>query len=271
MLVSEITPIILSFNEGPNIERTLSALSWAKQVVLLDSGSSDNTVQIAAQSHPNVRVITRPFDSFAGQCNFGLGQVTTEWVLSLDADYILSPELSGEIPGLNPGPDVAGYAVDFRYAIYGRSLRASVYPPRTVLYRKDKARYRDEGHGHRVVIDGQVEKLAGKIFHDDRKPLSHWIQAQDRYAILEARHLLETGNRKPEAGDVAPSLSIQDRLRRRIFFAAPAMFLYLLFGKGLILDGWPGWMYVAQRTVAELLLSMRLLIEREALEVESRK
>jgi hypothetical protein len=60
-------------------------------------------------------------------------------------------------------------------------------------------------------------------------------------------------------------LKFQDRLRRQIFFAAPAMFLYLLFGRGLILDGWPGWLYVAQRCVAELLLSMRLLIEREKL------
>ncbi len=61
-------------------------------------------------------------------------------------------------------------------------------------------------------------------------------------------------------------LSFQDRLRLKIFFAAPAMFLYLLFGRGLILDGWPGWYYVMQRTIAEMLLSLRLLTERERLE-----
>jgi glycosyltransferase involved in cell wall biosynthesis len=257
VIVSNITPLILSLNEGCNIERTLSALRWARQVVLVDSGSNDNTLQLAASAHPNVRVVTRPFDCFAGQCNFGLSQITTDWVLSLDADYVLSPELAEEIAALDPPQDVAGYSVEFRYSIYGHPLRGSAYPPRTVLYRKDKARYRDEGHGHRVVIDGKVEKLAGKIYHDDRKPLSHWIQAQDRYAKLEARHLLS----KPLS-----ELNFQDRLRRKIFFAAPAMFFYLLFGRGLILDGWPGWFYVAQRTIAELLLSMRLLIEREALE-----
>ena len=257
MIVSDITPLILTFNEGCNIERTLSALGWATQVVLVDSGSDDNTLQLAASAHPNVRVLTREFDSFAGQCNFGLAQITAEWVLSLDADYVLSPELAAEIAALAPPQDVAGYSVEFRYSIYGHPLRGSAYPPRTVLYRKDKARYRDEGHGHRVAIEGKVEKLAGKIYHDDRKPLSHWIQAQDRYAILEARHLLS----RPLG-----ELNFQDRLRRKIFFAAPAMFFYLLFARGLILDGWPGWFYVAQRTIAELLLSIRLLIEKHGLE-----
>ena len=61
-------------------------------------------------------------------------------------------------------------------------------------------------------------------------------------------------------------LSAPDRLRMRIFFAPPAMFLYLLPGRGLILDGWPGWYYVMQRTIAEMLLSLRLLTERERLE-----
>jgi glycosyltransferase involved in cell wall biosynthesis len=251
------TALVLTHNERENIGRTLAALPQVQEVVLIDSLSTDETVDIAKAAVPNVRILEREFDSFAGQCNFGLAQITTEWALSLDADYVLSAELSAEIAALDPPSDVAGYSVEFSYSIYGHPLRGSAYPPRTVLYRKDKARYRDEGHGHRVVIDGRVEKLAGKIYHDDRKPLSHWIQAQDRYAILEARHLLS----RPLG-----ELNFQDRLRRKIFFAAPAMFFYLLFGRGLILDGWPGWFYVAQRTIAELLLSMRLLIEKHGLE-----
>ena len=172
----------------------------------------------------------------------------------------------------------------FCYRIHGHPLRSALYPPRTVLYRRKCAKYQDEGHGHRVSIDGKVEKLFGRINHDDRKPLSHWIQAQDRYALREAQHLLKT--RKAERGlrnldtpevrhaesvlrrieSPKENLSFQDRLRLKIFFAAPAMFLYLLFGKGLILDGWHGWYYVMQRTIAEMLLSVRLLTEREGLE-----
>jgi hypothetical protein len=102
-----------------------------------------------------------------------------------------------------------------------------------------------------------TRQLSGLVYHDDRKPLSVWIRAQDRYATIEARHLLAT----PVA-----QLNFQDRLRRKIFLAAPLMVFYLLFARGLLLDGWPGWFYVCQRAIAELLLSVRLLIEREKLE-----
>jgi hypothetical protein len=214
-------------------------------------------LEIASSAHANVRIVQRTFDSFAGQCNFGLSQITTEWVLSIDADYVLTPELIAEIAALDATSDVAGYSVNFRYCIYGRPLRGTIYPARTVLYRRQLAKYRDEGHGHRVVVDGNVAKLSGKINHDDRKSFSDWIQSQDRYSKIEARYLLSQS---------ADKLNVQDRLRRKIFFAPPVMFLYLLFGRGLILDGWPGWFYVCQRTIAELLLSMRLLIESKKLE-----
>ena len=80
--------------------------------------------------------------------------------------------------------------------------------------------------------------------------------------MIEAAHLLRTSDAE---------LSRQDRLRKGIYFAAPVMFIYLLFGRGLLLDGWPGWYYVAQRTLAEMLLSLRLLTERERLEAPERE
>ncbi len=255
-MLTEITPLILTYNEAPNIGRTLAALSWAGEVVIIDSGSTDGTVEIARAAHPNVRVVERPFDTFANQCNFGLSHISTEWVLSMDADYVLTAELVAEIKALDPPPDVPGYSAEFRYCIFGHPLRSCVYPPRTVLYRRQLARYRDEGHGHRVSVDGKIRKVSGKIDHDDRKPFCDWLQAQDRYLKIEAQHLLS---------QPLEELSAPDRLRLKIFFAAPAIFLYLLFVRGLILDGWPGWFYVCQRTIAELMLSMRLLIGREKL------
>lgn len=260
--MDDLTVLILTYNEQENIVRTLAALPATQNVLLVDSGSTDGTTELARSARPNVNVLEREFDSFAAQCNFGLSQITTEWVLSLDADYILTPELRAEIAALDPASNIAGYSVDFRYCIFGRPLRSTVYPARTVLYRRQRAQYRNEGHGHRVTIDGNVEKLRGKIDHDDRKSLSHWISSQGGYAKVEAGYLLS----RPVA-----ELPLQDRLRRKIFFAAPVMFLYLLFGRGLILDGWPGWFYVAQRTIAELLLSLRLLIERKKLNTNERE
>lgn len=264
-----VTALILTHNENQNIIRTLAALSSIKRVIVIDSASDDETVEAIRRGRPDAQVIEREFDSHTQQWNFGLDQVFSEWVLTLDADYELSSELQAEIVLLDPPPNVIGYCTEFTYRIFGHSLRASSYPPRVTLFRTTQARHVDDGHTQTLRFYSEsrelcppaetngIEELSGKIYHDDRKPLSHWIRSQDRYAQLEAKHLLA----KPVSG-----LNFQDRLRRKIFFAAPAMFLYLLFARGLIFDGWPGWLYVAQRCIAELLLSIRLLIEREKLE-----
>ena len=91
-LFDGITPLLITFNEAPNIARTLDKLGWARRIVVVDSGSSDGTLEILAR-YPQVALFTRAFDSFADQCNFGLAQVQTEWALSLDADYELSDRL----------------------------------------------------------------------------------------------------------------------------------------------------------------------------------
>lgn len=253
-----VSALLLTYNEQENIGRTLAALRWIEEVVLIDSFSTDDTLEIAAATHSGVRVIQRPFDSFAKQCNFGLEHVRSPWVLSLDADYELEAELTEEIAALEPGLEVAGYAVRFRYCVWGRPLRSTLYPPRTVLYRRDHATYHDEGHGHRVRLrDGVVLPLRGRVRHDDRKPLSRWLLSQDRYMHVEAPYLL---------GMPPSELSRQDRLRRRAILAPAVIFLYLMFGRGLVLDGWPGWYYVFQRTLAETLLALRIITNRERLE-----
>jgi len=255
-----LTALILTKDEEENIGRTLAAIRWIDKVVIVDSFSSDQTLQIARASHPNVAIVQREFDTHANQWNFGLDQVDSEWTLSLDADYEVSPALVDEIKQLSPVNDVVGYEAAFEYRIFGRSLRASVYPPRIVLFRPKQSSYYDDGHTQRLKVNGIVRSFAGKIYHDDRKSFRQWIESQKKYAKIEAKHLLAQPSEK---------LNPPDRLRRKIFFAAPAMFFYLLFGRGLILDGWPGWVYVCQRTVAELLLSIRLLIESRKLEDRS--
>jgi glycosyltransferase involved in cell wall biosynthesis len=248
----QITPLIIAYNEAPNIARTLGKLSWAKRIVVIDSGSTDETLDMLRR-FPQVDVIGHPFSDFASQCNFGLTLVDTPWVLSLDADYELSDALVEEFAGLHAPDAVAGYWARFVYRIHGRALRGTLYPPRTVLYRKDKARYRNEGHGHRVAIDGEVMPLAGVIYHDDRKPLARWFDSQQRYARIEARHLIETPRVK---------LKPSDRIRRLGWFAPIGVLFYTLFVKGCILDGWPGWYYALQRLCAETLIALEILDRR---------
>ncbi len=249
-MLDQITPLLITFDEAANLRRTLTALAWARDIVVVDSGSTDGTLDIIAE-FPKVRVVTRAFDTFAEQCNHGLKEVRTEWVLSLDADYVLSPEFTEELNGLDGS--VAGYRAAFRYCVQGRPLRASLYPPRTVLYRCALAHYENEGHGHRVIVNGEVRMLRSKIDHDDRKPLSRWMSSQIRYAEQEALHLMTTPNAE---------LNRADRIRRWIVASPGLVFIYTLIARGLILDGWPGWFYVLQRTLAETMLSLALVQRR---------
>jgi glycosyltransferase involved in cell wall biosynthesis len=248
----QITPLILTYNEAPNIRRTVEKLLWARRIVVIDSGSTDDTLRIL-QAYPQVEVIAHPFSDFAAQCNFGLSKVDTDWVLSLDADYELSDAVVAEIAALPAATAFAGYRARFIYRIHGRPLRATLYPPRIVLYRRDQAQYVNEGHGHRVNVQGNVGALAGVIYHDDRKPLARWIESQARYATEEARYLAETPVAK---------LKRSDRIRRMAWPAPAGILFYTLFVKGCILDGWPGWCYALQRLAAETMIALAVVERR---------
>ncbi|MGJ0396988.1 MAG: glycosyltransferase family 2 protein [Methylocystis sp.] len=251
--IDQIGVLILTYNEAPNIGRTLDALNAFSEIVVLDSGSTDGTLAIVAK-HGRARVAHRDFDDFASQCNFGLSLIEAPWALSLDADYELSEELIDELTRLDPGGDVAGYRAGFIYRIYGAPLRGTLYPARAVLYRRDRARYLNRGHGHRVTIDGPVAELRGKIFHDDRKPLMRWLASQQRYARAEADYLLS----------IAPAGSLRtvDRLRRMGWAAPILVFLYTLIWKRCLFDGWRGWLYVLQRTLAETMIALEIVDRR---------
>src|SRR6059058_226565 len=214
-----LTALVLTYNEQENIRRNLEALVWVPKVIIVDSFSNDQTLEIA-RSFRNVQVVQRVFDTHASQWNAGLDRIDTEWALTLDADYVLTAELQEEIKKLEPPSDLALYWGDFDYCIFGRPLRASVYPPRVVLFRTKRARYVDEGHMQQLRIRGKLAKFKGKIWHDDRKPLRRWFQSQERYAELEAKYLL---------GEKSERLSQLDRLRRNWIIAAPlVMPIYLL-------------------------------------------
>lgn len=251
-MLDDITPLIITYNEAANIGRTLDKLKWAKTVMVIDSGSTDGTLKILKR-YPQVKIIEHPFTDFARQCNYGLAQIATPWVLSLDADYELSDALVREIGGLDLTGPIAGYQACFVYRSCGRPLRGALYPPRTVLYRKKGAAYRNVGHGHRVAVDGKVAPLAGVIYHDDRKTLARWWAAQLRYTREEAEYLLASAR---------GALCRADRIRLMAWPAPFAALLYVLFVKRCILDGWPGWYYALQRLIAETMLALEILDRR---------
>lgn len=248
--MNDITGLVLTRNEAPNIARTLGQLSWLPSIVVVDSESTDGTRDIAS-TFPNVRVVTRPFTTHAEQWNFGLEDagIQTEWVLALDADFVLSDALVREIQALQPDAGTVGYWASFEYCIDGRPLRGAAYPPVAVLYRRGRGRYEQDGHTQRIQLTGVVEALTAPIYHDDRKPLAHWLASQSRYMALEAEKLTRPG----------VALNRIDRVRRWFVIAPPAMFVYCYVVRGGVFDGRAGLFYALQRAVAEGILSLYLL------------
>jgi glycosyltransferase involved in cell wall biosynthesis len=251
LMLAQITPVILSYNEAANIERVLEKLAWARDVVVVDSHSTDST-PFLVRSTATTRLFPRPFDTHAMQWTFAVAEtgITTEWVLALDADYVLTDGLIAEMASLNPEAAVNGYSVSFEYWVAGKPLRGSLYPRRIVLFRRRKAHYVQHGHTQRVVVEGMVKQLTGKIKHDDRKSLAHWLSSQRRYVGLEAAHLLSAS---------PTSLGRAERIRRLGWPAPILVFLYTLFWKGCLLDGWRGWFYVLQRTIVEAMIAVEII------------
>jgi glycosyltransferase involved in cell wall biosynthesis len=253
-MLERVTPVILTFNEEPNIARTLEKLSWAGEVVVVDSFSSDRTVEIA-KSFSNVRLVQRKFDRHADQWNFAAFEtgIETEWILALDADYVVPKMAMVEIGRLDPGDSIDGYAASFSYCVWGRPLRGTLYPPVTVLFRRTKGRYDQDGHTQRLRLEGRSASLAQKFLHDDRKSLAHWLAAQDRYMRLEAEAITS----KPWA-----DLAFSDKVRRIPLVAPFAVFLNCYVLKLGFLDGKAGLFYALQRVLAESLLALRLIEKR---------
>lgn len=250
-MLDQITPLLLTYNESPNIQRILNKLDWAREIVVVDSFSDDDTPTILG-NYPTVRMFQRRFDNHANQWNYGLHEtgVNTPWILAMDADYLLSDLLIEELRTLKPTSEQDGFRIQFRYCVFGNPLRGSLYPPVIALYRTDRSHYCQDGHTQRIQVEGAVGNLSSFIFHDDRKPLHHWLQAQDRYMRIEADFISRRSWR---------DLAWPDRLRKTLILSPFFVFFYCLFIKGLIMDGRHGLFYTLQRMLAEALLSLHLL------------
>lgn len=248
-MLDDITPVLITYNEERNLRRTLSCLTWARDIVIVDSGSNDGTLAIAKEFE-QVRLFNRQFDTHCDQWRFAVEQtgIQTQWILRLDADYWLPNEFISELKDINLG-SVNAYRIPFRYAIYSRPLRASLYPPNTLLLRRGHFEVWDDGHTERWKVSGPVAVMRASIVHDDWKSMDHWLISQAKYMRRE----LKIVNDKPRG--------MRDWLRLHPPLMPIMAFVYCLFAKGLILEGKSGILYTLQRTTAEAILSLMLLEE----------
>jgi glycosyltransferase involved in cell wall biosynthesis len=252
-MLDAITPVLLTFNEGVNIGRTLANLHWAKTIIVVDSDSTDETLSILAADQ-RVRVFRRAFDGHPDQWRYAMHEtgITTPWVLRLDADYQLSDSLVAEIASLKPGAEISAYTAAFDYAVFSRKLVSSLYPPKPLLLRRGRFSISDDGHTEAWVVEGQAGRLKSRVVHDDWKSMHQWVIAQARYMMRE-REKLDTRRS-----------GLRDWLRMHPPLMPVAVFLYCFLWKRLLFSGRAGMLYVLQRVIAEAILSLYVLENRLA-------
>lgn len=246
-MLKRFTPIVLTWNEGPNLARCLAALTWADTVVVLDSGSTDDT-EVVARGYPNVRWEVRPFDSHRQQWQHAVNVARSEYVLALDADMVVPPAFVDELREL---PTECAGIVSFEYHLLGAPLRGSVYPPQVRVFRPAAVRIEQAGHTQEFLVPGPVHRFRTPWIHDDRKPLERWVANQVSYSALEERRLFDRGGRA----------RLRDRLRR--LGVMPAVIgPYAWLRAGGPLAGAAGVRYALERTVFEALLAIRVVNRR---------
>lgn len=191
-----LSAIIIAKNEAAHIADCLDSLAFCDERVVLDGGSTDDTVALA-EKH-GARVLSAPdWQGFGPQKNLALSQATGDWVLSLDADERVSPALAAEIGGAITKAGADGYEMPRRSSFCGRMMRHSGWYPDYVLrlFRRGKARFSDDAVHERVLCEGPVARLAEPLLHYPVARLEDALARMDRYSSLGADMLVASGRR----------------------------------------------------------------------------
>jgi glycosyltransferase involved in cell wall biosynthesis len=187
----EISAVLIALNEEKRLEAALKSVRGvASEIVVVDGGSTDGTVRLAKRYTD--KVFERTWTNFADQKNFANAKATRPWILSLDADERVSPELKEEILALKGcEPACAGFSIPRQVHYLGRWIRHSGwYPDRKVrLFRADRARWEGDYVHEELVFSGPVEKLAGSIHHFTYAGIADHVARINRFSDLGAQKL----------------------------------------------------------------------------------
>jgi glycosyltransferase involved in cell wall biosynthesis len=247
--------IILTRNEEENLPHALaSVVDWAAEVWVVDSHSTDRTAHVARER--GARLVAHEFAGYPAQRNWALRSLPLgpEWVLFLDADEAVTPELRAELAAALAAPSagIAGFEVKRRFVFLGRWLRHGGYYPVWLLrvMRHRLARCEERGVDEHLLVDGPTARLHADLLHEDRRPLERWIERHTHYARSKARDLLDSA-----AGEMRGRFAGETQAERtrwwyeRVYRRAPVAgrafgyFFYRYIVRGGFLDGREGFIY----------------------------
>lgn len=248
--MASLTVLILTHNEARHIERCIASLGGvAERIVVVDSGSTDATRELAAAM--GAEVLTNPWINYATQFNWAIdhADARTDWIMRLDADEVVLPALQAELARLDT-QTVAGLTINRQIHFLGRWLRwGAVYPVQTLrLWRAGRGRCEDRWMDEHILVDGEVRHINADIADINLNNIGWWTDKHNRYATRLAIDalLLEA---RPDSAD-GGAIGWQPRLKRWIIRNVYAVlplglrslgyFLYRYVLRLGFLDGWPG-------------------------------
>ena len=206
---TKLTALVHTLNEADQIADCLSTLDWADEILLLDSFSTDGTVELVREHFPRVRIIQREYLGAAAQKNFGLDNVTNDWVLVVDADERVTPELRDEIRRTLESPRHWAYWIGRTNYVLGRRVRFSGLQRDGVrrLMHRGHARYPNKRVHADLVVDGPVGRLSAKFTHYYIRSFDHQVAKMTRYAGWAATQLYPEGRQASVFGILGHSLA----------------------------------------------------------------
>jgi len=196
----KISATVITLNEESNIQRALESLAWADEIIVVDSGSTDKTVDIAHRFTD--RVVIKEWPGYSAQKNFAAAQARNDWIFSLDADEELSPALIRELAGLQDSDSrLAGYEMPRLCQYMGRWIKHSGWYPdyKLRLYNRNAGCFKGDFVHESVKVSGEVGRLQGQLFHYTVRSASEHHQRMDRYTTLAAEEMHDKGKRASAA------------------------------------------------------------------------
>jgi glycosyltransferase involved in cell wall biosynthesis len=192
----KLSVTVITRNEAADIADALASVAWADEIVVVDSGSTDETVAIARRSTD--RVVVREWPGYIAQKNHAAALASHDWILSLDADERVTPALAAEIKALlSGGPDAAAYQIPRVTWHLGRWVRTTDWYPdyQTRLYDRRAAKWTGQYVHEAVTVEGRTGRLRGEFQHYAYRDIADHLETIDRYTTLAARQLYERGRR----------------------------------------------------------------------------
>ncbi len=230
-----ISAILITKNEELRIDACLSSLEWADEIIVVDSGSSDRTRELC-ERQSRVKFFELPWEGFGIQKNRALDRASGEWIFSIDADEIVSPELAGEILDTVRHASYDGYVLKRKNYYRGQWIRHCGWWPDPIvrLFRKNKGRFNDRLVHESVEIQGMTGELKNPIEHHSFQTAADFIRKADSYSTLGAQQM-KLQNRSISALDACTH--------------AFATFIKVYFLKGGIFDGRAGLLIAVSNSI----------------------